>query len=155
MKLGRRRNYHEGRLALRHYANQLCYAWLLCRLPNFMSIYRGVNACCLCHKSVLNVKAVVAAFNQEKVLVGAFSVITNLRMELFQALLYSNILRGRGNKLGCSGEWARAGALGATHLASVATAHIECIITANVPCTRYQIPSASQPCTLSSDMSPV
>ena len=37
--------------------------------------------------SVLNVKAVVAAFNQEKALVGAFSVITNLRMELFQALV--------------------------------------------------------------------
>ena len=32
-------------------------------------------------------KAVVAAFNQEKALVGAFPVITNLRMELFQALL--------------------------------------------------------------------
>ena len=31
-------------------------------------------------------KAVVAAFNQEKALEGAFSVITNLRMELFQAL---------------------------------------------------------------------
>ena len=31
-------------------------------------------------------KAVVAAFNQEKALVGAFSVITNLRMEPFQAL---------------------------------------------------------------------
>ena len=31
-------------------------------------------------------KAVVAAFNQEKALVGAFPVITNLRMELFQAL---------------------------------------------------------------------
>ena len=31
-------------------------------------------------------KAVVAAFNQEKALVGAFSVITNLRMELFQAV---------------------------------------------------------------------
>ena len=31
-------------------------------------------------------KAVVAAFNQEKVLEGAFSVITNLRMELFEAL---------------------------------------------------------------------
>ena len=31
-------------------------------------------------------KAVVAAFNQEKALVGAFSVITNLRMELFRAL---------------------------------------------------------------------
>ena len=31
-------------------------------------------------------KAVVAAFNQEKALVGAFSVITNLRMDLFGAL---------------------------------------------------------------------
>ena len=40
-------------------------------------------------KSVLNVKAVVAAFSQEKALVGAFSVITNLRMELFQALSVS------------------------------------------------------------------
>ena len=34
-------------------------------------------------------KAVVAAFNQEKALVGAFSVLTNLRMELFQALVPS------------------------------------------------------------------
>ena len=32
-------------------------------------------------------KAVVAAFNQEKALVGDFSVITNLRMELFEALV--------------------------------------------------------------------
>ena len=32
-------------------------------------------------------KAVVAAFNQEKAPVGAFSVITNLRMELFEALV--------------------------------------------------------------------
>ena len=32
-------------------------------------------------------KAVVAAFNQEKALVGAFSVITNIRMELFEALV--------------------------------------------------------------------
>ena len=31
-------------------------------------------------------KAVVVAFNQEKALVGAFSVITNLRMDLFEAL---------------------------------------------------------------------
>ena len=37
--------------------------------------------------SILNVKAVVAAFNQEKALVGAFSVITNLRMEHFEALV--------------------------------------------------------------------
>ena len=32
-------------------------------------------------------KALVGAFNQEKALVGAFSVIINLRMELFEALL--------------------------------------------------------------------
>ena len=32
-------------------------------------------------------KAVVAAFNQEKALVRAFSVITNLRMDLFDALV--------------------------------------------------------------------
>ena len=32
-------------------------------------------------------KAVVAAFNQVKALVGAFSVITNLRMDLFEVLL--------------------------------------------------------------------
>ena len=36
----------------------------------------GVNACLAqCLISVLNVKAVVAAFNQEKAQVGAFSVI--------------------------------------------------------------------------------
>ena len=41
-----------------------------------MSTYWGVNACLAkCLNSVLNVEAVVAAFNQEKVLVGAFSVI--------------------------------------------------------------------------------
>ena len=38
----------------------------------------------MCLNSVLNVKAVVAAFNQEKALVGAFSVITNLWMELLK-----------------------------------------------------------------------
>ena len=32
-------------------------------------------------------KAVVAAFNLERALVGAFSVNTNLRMEFFEALL--------------------------------------------------------------------
>ena len=32
-------------------------------------------------------KEVVAALNQEKALVGAFSVIANLRMELFEALV--------------------------------------------------------------------
>ena len=36
-------------------------------------------------------KAVVAAFNQEKALVGAFSVITNLRMQLFEALVATDV----------------------------------------------------------------
>ena len=36
-------------------------------------------------------KAVVAAFNQEKALVEAFSVITNLRMELFQVLVATQL----------------------------------------------------------------
>ena len=39
-------------------------------------------------------KAVVAAFNQEKALVGAFSVITNLRMELFEALITTPQIHG-------------------------------------------------------------
>ena len=38
-------------------------------------------------------RAVIAAFNQEKALVGAFSVITNLRMELFEALVRWRLLR--------------------------------------------------------------
>ena len=37
-------------------------------------------------------KAVVAAFNQEKALVGAFSVITNLWIDLFQALMPDVVL---------------------------------------------------------------
>ena len=36
-------------------------------------------------------KAVVAAFNQEKALVGAFSMITNLRMTFFEALYYCQL----------------------------------------------------------------
>ena len=36
--------------------------------------------------SVLNVKALIGAFNQEKALVGSFSV-TNLRMDLFMLYL--------------------------------------------------------------------
>ena len=37
-------------------------------------------------------KAVVASFNQEKALVGAFSVITNLRKELIEALIQRLLL---------------------------------------------------------------
>ena len=40
-------------------------------------------------------KAVVAAFNQEKALVGAFSVIANIRMELLQALVHSHNYHNR------------------------------------------------------------
>ena len=35
-------------------------------------------------------------FNQEKALVGAFSVITNLRMDLFEALVCSGVADNRG-----------------------------------------------------------
>ena len=45
-------------------------------------------------------KAVVAAFNQEKALVGAFSVITNLRMELFEALVQREPGKHCQNNLG-------------------------------------------------------
>ena len=54
-----------------------------------MSTYRGVNACLAqCLNSVLNVKAVVAAFNQEKDQVGAFSVI----VQLHRLIVYSTSL---------------------------------------------------------------
>ena len=67
MKLGRRRNYHKGRVAIRHYANQPARP---------------------CLKCVLNVKALVGAFNQEKALVGAFSVIVQLhRLIVYTALI--------------------------------------------------------------------
>ena len=47
-------------------------------------------------------KAVVAAFNQEKVLVGAFSVITNLRMDLFEALVTARVSDAEAIKSGNS-----------------------------------------------------
>ena len=47
-------------------------------------------------------KAVVAAFNQEKALVGAFSVITNFRMELFGAPPVSNNLHFNLQTSDCS-----------------------------------------------------
>ena len=39
--------------------------------------------------SVLNVNAVVATFNQEKALVGVISVITNIPMDLLEALVFT------------------------------------------------------------------
>ena len=55
MQLGRRRKDHNRRAAVRIYANQTCLAE--------------------CLNCVLNVKALVGAFNQEKALEGAFTVI--------------------------------------------------------------------------------
>ena len=50
-----------------------------------------VNACLAkCLNSVLNAKAVVAAFNQEKALVGAFSVIVKTDCETNGALHSTN-----------------------------------------------------------------
>ena len=61
-------------------------------------------------------KAVVAAFNQEKALVGAFSVITNLRMELFEALVSTDVISKDNNHDGspfkaCLLPWAAAALL--------------------------------------------
>ena len=51
-------------------------------------------------------KAVVATFNQEKALVGAFSMITNLRMDFFEALLVTCLghLAGPGSGSGDRGD---------------------------------------------------
>ena len=56
-----------------------------------MSTYSGVNVCLAwCLNSVLNVKVLVGAFNQEKALVGAFSVIVKTVVEpLYTALIVS------------------------------------------------------------------
>ena len=90
MKLGPQRNYHEGQAAIRHYyyANQPGRLLrLLRRHPNFTSTYYGVNARLeWCLNSVLNVKALVCAFNQEKALVGAFSVIVQPVVEPMDSL---------------------------------------------------------------------
>ena len=52
-----------------------------CGEAPFHISYRGVSTrLAKCLNSVLNVKALVAAFNQEKALVEAFSVIVHLRL---------------------------------------------------------------------------
>ena len=79
-------------------------------------------------------KAVVAAFNQEKALVGAFSVITNLRMQLFEALIdrpWQTARTGTRWRLGRSesGDQERRGADGELHLGPAG---------ANMPHSRLQ-----------------
>ena len=69
-------------------------------MSNFTLRDRRVNArSASCLNSVLNVKAVVAAFNQEKAIVGAFSVIVQPiaePMEHYTALVSSH--RNSSNK---------------------------------------------------------
>ena len=58
---------------------------IIASASQFHVYLQWVNASlALCLNRVLNVKAVVGAFNQEKALVGAFSVITNLRLRTHQ-----------------------------------------------------------------------
>ena len=72
-------------------------------------------------------KAVVAAFNQEKALVGAFSVITNLRMELFQALTVTVRVRVRAT-VSCAGTEADCAKAGQTSDAAAANRGcVDCI----------------------------
>ena len=53
---------------------------------------RGVNArLAWCLNSVLNVKALVGAFNQEKALIGAFSVIVELRRLIVYSTSHSSV----------------------------------------------------------------
>ena len=69
MKLGRRHKGHKGRAV--PYDN--CVGILISCLLTVGSMY--------VQHSVLNVKALVGAFNQEKALVGAFSVIVKTDCE--------------------------------------------------------------------------
>ena len=77
-------NRHEvvtqGQAALRIYDNHASVS----QFQGYLLLVNTHLAWCL--NSDLNVKSLVGAFNQEKALVGAFSVITNLRMELLEAL---------------------------------------------------------------------
>ena len=61
--------------------------------PNFTSTYPGVNVrLAKCLNSVFNVKPVVAAFNKEKALVGAFSVIVQLcRVVVISSILHPEL----------------------------------------------------------------
>ena len=82
-----------------------------------MSIYRLTGSRELI-VSYVNVKAVVAAFNQEKALVGAFSVITNLWMELFEALFPS--VAGAPARVWWQRRWCRAAVGAGVSLSCVA-----------------------------------
>ena len=52
-------------------------------------------------------KALLGSFNQEKALVGAFSVITNLRMDLFQALAAGRAAAAVSRYVTAEPKWAK------------------------------------------------
>ena len=59
------------------------YSRLFLMIIASASTSRGAHVCLAwCLDSVLNVKVLVGAFNQEKALLGAFSVITKLRVDI-------------------------------------------------------------------------
>ena len=74
---------HNYNMVTIYYRSELCggHKWSAATMPLHV-VCRGEECRSVTSVSVLNVKAVVAAFNQEKALVGAFSVIMNLRMDL-------------------------------------------------------------------------
>ena len=95
-------NYHEGQAALRHYANQPVFHDFCDGIPISHLLNRGVNACLAqCLNSVLNVKVVVATFNQETSLVGAFSVIVQLHLLIVSFSLCQRNVNMTHNMLTC------------------------------------------------------
>ena len=98
MKLGQRRNYHQGQAPIRYYANQPTRPlWSLRWHPNFMSTY---ITC------VLNVKVLVGTYNQEKVL-GAFSVIVLNWWIVCSSTLVPHLSSWRGCCLDTCTRWWR------------------------------------------------
>ena len=66
-------------------------------------------------------KAVVAAFNQEKALVGSFSVITNLRMDI-RFKLYYKVFHEDADKIGHDAAEYQCACRGGYSLAKIETA---------------------------------
>ena len=107
MKLGHQHNCHKGRAALRIY--ELCVSIPIVYLP-------WVNAYLAhCLKSVLNVKALIVAFNQEKALVGALLKPMD-RLQLWGLKAVSCCCAGCGVVYGVWGHGAHVAVYSCTHL---------------------------------------
>ena len=85
-------------------------------------------------------KAVVAAFNQEEALVGAFSVITNLRMELFEALMVivNPIIQLRGYQI-CSSRVMRSYPFNREQRQLVTSAQVQVVTVTRLPLPGYNV----------------